>query len=163
MNKKLLIAGAAIAIFGTGLVTTSTYAATSSNNGSFMSGLVQKIADTFHLNKNDVQNVFNQYKQDQIAKHEQQFEERLAQAVKDGKITEAQKAAILAKFKDFMSNKQQLRQDFKNMTPDQRKAARDRAKADLEAWAQQNGLSLATLRNLVGGFEMKGHFLRRGM
>ena len=52
------------------------------------------------------------------------------------------------------------------MTPEQRQQAKQQKRAELETWAQQNGLSAQTHKELVGhgvkGFGKRGHGWRDG-
>lgn len=63
--------------------------------------MVQRLAQRFGLKESDVQTVFDSAKNDRMARMQARQEQRLTQEVKDGKITEAQKTAILAKQKDL--------------------------------------------------------------
>lgn len=70
---------------------------------------------------------------------EARYEERLNQAVKDGKLTEEQKTKILAKHKELMkeieadreANKGK-REDFQNKTEAERKALMEQRKAEMD-------------------------------
>lgn len=126
-----------------------------SSQGTYPS-IVQRLADRFHLNADDVKAVFDQNHQDKMGQRQQKLEDRLSQAVKDGKITEDQKQKILAKIKDLQANQQAFRDSLKNMTPDQRKAALQKQRDELNAWAQQNGIDPKNLF-LGRGFGFRGH------
>lgn len=112
--------------------------------------LIQKISDTFHLNKADVQKVFDEHHAEHVAKREGKFEDRLSQAVKDGKLTEEQKTLILSKMKEFANG------SFKNMTPQERKAAMQKKHQEIEDFAKQNNIDSKWLMPGVG---MRGRFL----
>ena len=81
--------------------------AQSTTSGPF-SNLVQMIADKFNMNKNDVQQVFDQYRLGRRDTMEKNYEAYLDQLVKDGKITQAQKDLILAKHKEIGDVKQKI-------------------------------------------------------
>lgn len=153
MKRTLFLSAAAVTIVGVTLLgATSAFA--QSTNG--QDTLVQKIADTFKLNKTDVQKVFDQHRFEHMVQMQARLEEKLTQAVKDGKITETQKQAILAKLKELQSQKQTKMQGFGDMTPEQRKAAMQQQKIDLENWAKAQGLDVTKLKSLMGGFGHKG-------
>lgn len=80
----------------------------------------------------------------QIAEHQAQrqekLEEKLTSAVKDGKITEAQKTAILNFFEE---NKPSHDADA---TKEERKAARDAFKEKVEAFAEANNIDTDVLK-----------------
>ena len=90
------------------------------------------------------------------AKRQVNFEARLSDLVKNGKITEAQKQLIIAKFKDLAANRKANIAKFKSETPAQRKADRLAQKTDLQNWAKQNGIDL---KLIFGG--IRGHWSRK--
>jgi hypothetical protein len=94
--------------------------------------IVQKLADRFHLNADDVNKVFDKDRQDHQKQMRADFKERLNQAVKDGKITAKQKTAILKKQDELA------------------KEGDDRD--ELQSWAEKNDIDLETLRSLRLGF-----------
>ncbi len=96
VRKNIAIAGAATAIGLAWLIVGVASAETSSSSSS----LVDKVAEKFNLNKDEVRNGFDENRTERQAEHEQHYEERLTQAVKDGKLTEDQKSKVLAKHKE---------------------------------------------------------------
>jgi hypothetical protein len=74
------------------------------------------------------------------AEHKQQMEERLTQAVKDGKITEEQKSKILAKHQEIADKREAERDAMKDKTREERKAAMDANREELKKWASDNGI-----------------------
>lgn len=159
MTKKILLTVVAVSILSGGLVVASNaYAQTSAPQEDPMTSLVQKIATKFNLNKDDVQAVFDQNRQDMDAKREQNYESRLDQLVKDGKINAQQKQLLLDKHKQLVSQMESNKDVFKNLTPDERKAKMDAAKADIESWAKQNGIDAKYLMPMGPGRRGHGHF-----
>lgn len=148
LKKTLMIAGAVTSI---GLATTlgahavSAESDDASGNGP-MSNLVTKIAEKFNLEESKVQEVFEEHKDEVQAGHKVKIEERLTQAVKNGELTEEQKAAILAKMEEFHSQHEASRDEFKNMTPEERHAAMEQKRTELEAWAEENEIPEKYLR-----------------
>lgn len=123
------------------------------------SSLAQKLSQRFNLNQTDVQKFFDEEHQARESQMQQNLETKLSQAVTSGKITEAQKQAILAKMAELKSNKPDMA-NFKSLTQEQRKAQMDQKKVELEAWASQNGLSMQTLQDLmVLKFRGPGHMM----
>jgi CRISPR/Cas system-associated endoribonuclease Cas2 len=78
---------------------------------------------------------------------EQKYDQRLQEAVTDGKLTSAQEASILSEHK-------QLESEMKAATTKAaRKTARQTVRSQAEAWAKANGVSgrwLLTPRHLRG-------------
>jgi uncharacterized membrane protein YhiD involved in acid resistance len=134
-NKKLLIVSAVAGLAGMGVISSSVMAATSSNSNNYPP-LVQKIADTFHLNPSDVQKVFDQNRQDRQDRHEQRLKDRLDQLVKNGTISQDQEDKITAKLKE-------LRQNFKNENRQERMQNRANLRSQLQQWLTDNGISLS--------------------
>ena len=121
--------------------------------------LVAAIAAKFNLNQSDVQAVFDEERSKHEAEMKTQMEAKLTQAVKDGKITEAQKQAIQEKFGQPFTKKIEPGQ-FKDMSEEEMKAFHDQKKAEMDAWLSQNGLTRETLQEIMGG--PRG-FGRKGM
>lgn len=96
IKKPLVIAGIASSVALAGFTGVSAVSATT-NHASESPSLVDKIATTFDLNRNEVQKVVDDDRKLHEAEHQQYLEKRLDQAVADGKITAAQKDKILAK------------------------------------------------------------------
>lgn len=146
IKKKIFFPVLALAIIGTSLATTNFVSA---QNTTGSNSLVAAIAAKFNLNQSDVQAVFDEEHQKRETEMKQQMEAKLTQAVADGKITEAQKQAILKKFAEMKNNRPNP-DEFKNLTQEQRKAKMDEKKKEMETWANQNGIDLQTLQGLIG-------------
>jgi hypothetical protein len=139
-NKRLFITtgivtlASAVGVGATALADSST----ASNASGEPSGLVQKISDTFHLNKSDVQKVFDDWRTQHQQERRQQLAARLDQAVKDGKITEDQKNKILAKLDE-------LHNQLKDNTSSDRRLNHHQLFEELQQWAKDNGINLGQL------------------
>lgn len=107
--------------------------AESSTNGN---SLVDKIATTFNLNKDEVQKVFDEDRQTHESERQAKTKERLEQAVKDGKLTQEQVDKILAKQQEMESSMNDLR----DQTEEERKAAMETKRTELEEWAKNNNI-----------------------
>jgi len=105
--------------------------------------IVQKIADKFGLDVEDVGEVFEQERAEMWEKRKQIFEERLSQAVSDGKITEEQKQKILEKRDEWQA---------------ERTAERQQHREEMQKWLQDNGIDANALGPYLGfgGFGGKG-------
>ncbi len=115
------------------------------------SSLVDKIASKFNLNKDEVQKVFDENRAAHEAEHEQDFKDKLATLVKEGKITQAQSDKIQAKHDEMKADRDKNMESFKNMTEDERKAAMDAKRDELKQWAQDNGIDESYLMPMRGG------------
>ena len=149
MNKKTLMVAAAITALGIGGAMGMqgvVNAATGTSSSDPMSSLVDKIASKFNLNKDDVQAVFDAQRTEMEAQRSQEVKDRIAQAVKDGKITQDQADKITAKLKEMQAN----RDAMKDKTEAERQQARQQNRDDIKQWAQDNGISLDTLKSIMG-------------
>lgn len=106
------------------------------------SSIVQKLAVKFGLKESDVQSVFDDVKKVRQNQIQTKLEDKLTQAVKDGKITKAQKQAIIAKHKELQEKRKAQPGNWKNMTPEERRNAMQTQKQELENWAKQNNIDL---------------------
>ncbi|MDF2461184.1 MAG: hypothetical protein K0S68_587 [Candidatus Saccharibacteria bacterium] len=166
ISKKVILPMAAVGVIaaaaiGIGVATAET---TDSRDS-----LVQKISDKFKLNKSEVQAVFDEHKTEKHAQREARLEERLTQAVKDGDITEKQKTAILAKHKELAARFESEKDGLKDKTPEERRAAMQSLRTELDQWAKDNDIDTKWLKGfVVKGFKgghghgPGGHFGPRG-
>lgn len=154
-----MLSAAAISVLGAGIMTASTAFAQSTTTAQDpMSSLVQKIADKFNLNKDEVQAVFDEAHKERHTQMQADFEKQLSQYVSDGKITEQQKQLILEKRKEMEADREAKKDAFKNLSDEERKSQMDQKKTELESWAKQNGIDLKYLMPHGGrGPGMGGH------
>lgn len=150
MRKKIaLIAASAGAV---GILALAGMGAVSAE-GQNGSSLVDKIAQHFNLNKEDVQKVFDEAKDERQAEHEQKLKDKLDQAVKDGKMTQAQADQIVAKLKELKD----FRTSLKDKTPQERHEALKDKRDELRQWAKDNNIPLRYLMPLGGPHPDRGH------
>ncbi len=133
--KRLIIPGAVVAAGISGLVGVSAVNAASANTG--QDGLVDKIANTFHLNKADVQKVFDQNHQDREKEHQQKYEAKVKQAVTDGKITQDLADQLIAKQKELAT----YRDSLKDKKPGERMGAVKTKMDEFVKWAEANNIA----------------------
>lgn len=131
----------------------------SAQDSSNYPSIIQKLAQKFGLKEEDVQAVFNQDKEERHTQMQARFEEQLAQAVTDGKITETQKQLILEKHKELEANRQPWI-GMKDKTHEERRAARDAERQELESWAKQNGIDLDYLGGFGHRMGMRGEWMK---
>jgi hypothetical protein len=154
VKKSLLVAGAVATvgvtgIAGLGVASAATDSSTTKSDG--MSSLVDKIADKFNLNKQEVEAVFEEERTEREAEMQQKLEERLTQAVTDGKITEAQKDKILAKHKELKSQMESNREAMKDKTKDEIRTLMEQQREELQTWAEENDIPEEYMHIAIGG------------
>ncbi len=147
IKRTLAVAGvsATIGIAGISGLGVASAATTQPASGG-ASSLITKLAEKFNLKKEDVQAVFDEDR----AAHQQKLEERLSQAVESGKITEAQKAKIIAKLAELKAKHEANRDAMKDKAAEERRAAMQQEREDLQQWAKDNGIALNYLRFGMG-------------
>lgn len=114
---------------------------------------MEKLAERFGLKQDEVQNFLDEERAGRHAEMQKSFEERLNQAVSDGKISEEQKKAILAKRAELQKNMAQTREEAK--------VRREEHRAEMQKWAGENGIDWENLGGLLGPGMGGGH--RDGM
>lgn len=139
--KRTMLVGtvvAATAIGGAGGLGIAS-AATANDSSTGDASLVDKIASKFHLNKADVQAVFDADRKDHRAAREADQQQRLAAAVKDGELTQAQADHITA----TMDEVRALRDGTTphDLSADTKSQIRDKMDA-LHDWAEDNNIDL---------------------
>jgi hypothetical protein len=160
IRKPLLIAGALTTIGAAGLAGNSMILAESGTSGA--ESLVSKIAQKFNLKTEDVQAVFDEEKSTHEAERQAKMEEKLNQAVTDGKLTAEQKDKIIAKHKELQTQMEADREAMKDKTHDERHAAMEAKRTELEQWAKDNNIPLEYLHVIHkhGGPGRGGHGMR---
>lgn len=129
------------------------HAATTSTS---QNSIVDKIAAKFNLNKADVQKVFDENRSAHQAEREQAEKTRLDQAVKDGKLTQAQEDKLIAKLKEVQSARQANMDAMKDKTPAERKAAMEAERTAFKQWLADNGIP-AEYGKMAGHGPRGGH------
>ncbi len=162
MNKKYLLYSIVPVLAGV-LITVGIASASTTNTikNNPMSDIVTAIAQKFNLSSTDVQAVVDtvmQTKRTQMqTTMEQRAADRLTQAVKDGKLTQAQANLITAKqaeIKTFMDS-------LAGKTMTERQTAMKTQMTALQQWAKDNNIPSGYLP--IGGPMGKGGHGMRGM
>lgn len=144
MKTKILLPAIAlvvtsVAAFGT----MSTFAQSSVQDPH--ASIIQKLVHKFNLNEDEVKAVFEEERVAMQTKMQAQFEEKLNQAVTDGKLTEEQKKLILAKHEELKQQRETMMKEMKNLTDEERRAKMEEHRASLEAWAEENDIDMEYL------------------
>jgi hypothetical protein len=155
MKRRVIIPTIAlIAILGAVTIGTVSVNAQSPMYGN----LVTEIAQRFNLKESDVQDVVNQVRTSQHTAMKLKWEERLSKEVTDGKITDAQKTAIIAKHDELQKQFDAL----SGLSKADRKAKISEIQAELKKWATDNGLDTKFL-GLIGIGGRFGHGFKLGI
>lgn len=154
--KAKLIAGGLTALSVAALSTAG--AGLANAQGDHGAALVDKLAQRFNINKDDVQKVFDENRQQHQADRQKMRDDQLQQAVTAGKLTADQKTQLEAKLKDIADTRATL----KDKTPQERRDALKAKRDDLKKWASDNHLDLKTLLPHDGKHGKKGHKAHNG-
>lgn len=100
--------------------------------------IVQKIADRFNLQPEEVNEVFEEVRQERHEQREAFFEERLEAAVEAGEITEEQKEAILEKKAEIQKEVEAIRES--DLTPQEKREKMAKLRKEVRSWAEENDL-----------------------
>lgn len=143
MTKKYLIPMAAVAFIGATVYGVAHASAADASNDRHT--LIQKIADKFNVDKAKVQEVFDEHKSERQAEHAAKYEERLNQAVTDGKLTAEQRNKLISKHQEL-----KVKMDAAmEKTGTERREAMSDMKDEATAWAESNGIEAKWL--MAGG------------
>lgn len=133
MNNKLL---ATFLFLGLVVyVVTVTGKSVLANETGNYSPIITRLAEKFNLNESDVQAVFDSVRDENHDRLMQNQQDRLSQAVSDGVITEDQKQAIIAKWQEMQTERQQEREQNHEA---------------LQAWFSEQGIDTEALGNYIG-------------
>ena len=100
--------------------------------------LVERFAERFDLDPDEIMDFFDELKEERKADAEERFEDRLGELVEDEKITEDQKEAILDKKEELKTFKEGL----EDMTISEAREAMKEIHEGLKDWAEENDLEL---------------------
>lgn len=115
--------------------------------------LASEISSAFHLNQSDVQKVIDQHKGEVQSYRQEKNQDRLDQAVKDGKITSAQETLILNEDKQIQSDLQGIQ----GQTGSDRRTAMQQERAKVQQWAKDNNIPLRYVMPMHRGFTPLAH------
>lgn len=143
--KALVVASVAIGL----LLVVGVYAASAvSKKMTQYPPVVDKLANRFNLNVDEVKKVFDEERKDHVAQHKARMAEYLDQAVKDKKITDEQRAAISKKMDELKSKMD----DVRNLPPEKRRESMQKMRSTMEKWAKDNKIDLSEIMPGHGGF-----------
>lgn len=117
--------------------------------------LIENLASAFNLNTADVEKVFTDTRT-------QLEEDRLSQAVEDGKISEDQKALILQKRNELQAKEEEINNT--RLTVAERMEKMKELRDELKSWADENDIPLQYVMGRFGhgpgfGRKMRGEMM----
>ncbi len=145
MKKYLIIPVLGLALLG--FVVYGTARAYAEDESGGYPPLVQKLVERFGLNKEEVKTVFDEARKEHRVEMQTRFENRLNEAIENGDLTDAQKAAILAKKTEMQAN----HGESKDLSPEERQEKMQAQRKEMQTWAEANGIDLSQMGSLLGG------------
>jgi len=113
---------------------------------------ISKLAGKLGIDVDKIKTAFDDLFKEHQTEMQSKADERLSQAVTEGKITEAQKKLILEKQKELQEKRESNRETFQNMSEEERRTAMEKERTDLETWAKNNGIDLSYMMGFRRGF-----------
>jgi len=152
MRSKIIIP----AIIATIITAGGVFAVTKADFNSMHGSLAQKIAEQFNLNQDEVTAVFEEHREEnreqRMNQKGERLNNRLNQVVADGKITEDQKNAIIAKKEEMRASHEK----YENLSKEEVRIKREEHREEFKQWAEENGIDLGLLGKGPGMGHGKG-------
>ncbi len=149
ISKRLALAAGTFGLIA--MTAAPVFAATpNSTNAAFQdprASLMQALIKRFSLNETDLKQFFQEQEQARFTQSLTTLEQRLTTEVTQGRLTEAQKTALITKAKEAQAKHEEARK----LTPEECKKMMDAYRAELETWLTQQGLDRSYVRDLMGG------------
>lgn len=157
ITKSMLAAGAVTTVAFASLAGLGTVSA-QSNSGNDK-GIVDSISTKFGLNKDEVQAVFDEHKDEMHANREQKHEQRLQSLVDNGTISAEQKAALETKHDEMEAARKAL--ENQDINRKEMHVQMEKAREEFKAWAVEQGINLDEINPERGHENMgpRGHMM----
>jgi len=140
-NKIKITTATILAVVMVGLFTVSLAASAKADENSTYLPIVEKLSEKFRLNKDEVQQVFEDDREERQADMYASLVEKLDDLVNSGQITQEQKDTLLAKHEE-MHNKMM---DLRNSDSETRRDEMQKLHDEFDSWAKENGIDLKSL------------------
>jgi hypothetical protein len=134
----LLVALALVIVSGVGI----SFAWANGDSGP--DSLITKLAERFDLNRNEVEQVFEENQRERQIQKQAHHQEALSQAVEDGRLTAEQKNLILEK-------KTEMRKETENLSRQERRENRASHRQEMRDWAEENNIDLSVVQGFGKG------------
>ena len=136
MKNKQKYLGIGLLVATAALVATLGFGAVSAHDSAVSGSLIDKLVSRFNLNKDDVQKVFDEAKEERKVEMQKSYEERLNQAVDVGDLTADQRDKILAKQKEMA----EFHQSLESKSVSEAREAMKSKREELEKWVDDNDI-----------------------
>ncbi len=145
MRKKIILPSIlALSVLLVGILASNAKALETSN----YPPIVQRIADRFSLNVSEVEKVFDEERDERRAEKFARFADRLDDLVSEGKISKAQKEAIL----DWHEKINDEMEKARNLSFEERREKMQSIQEEFRNWLKSEGINETNLGCLGMGF-----------
>jgi phosphoketolase len=134
-SKQLLTIMAVVGIVGTGSLIGLSHVQAADSLDDYPP-MIQKIAETFNLDPEEIENMFDQDR-------EERQEEHLEAMVEEGTLTQEQRDLLEAKHEEMRDARDKIRNS--ELTQEERHEAMQEIHEEMETWAQETGIDLPHL------------------
>lgn len=117
--------------------------------------IVSTLSQKLGVSEDKVKKAFDEIHKERHSEMSERYEEMLSQAVKDGKLTEAQKKLLIAKHDELFNQREANFEELKNLSPQERRAKMQKRREDLEIWAEKNDIDPSYLFGFGKGQKMR--------
>jgi polyhydroxyalkanoate synthesis regulator phasin len=145
MNRKINIVAITLTAGIIALTAISTPVSAHESREDHRQTLMQKLVERFNLNLDEVKTFFEGIRQERQAERQAKFEEKLTSEVEAGNITEDQKTLIQQKHEELKADKEAKREEFQNLTREERREKMRQHREEMREWAEANGIDLKHL------------------
>jgi hypothetical protein len=136
LRRRFIVPGAIVfAMLGVGILNLQAVYAQSDTT---YPTIVERLAEKFNLNKDEVQEVFLEMRDEHKANMMARWSEKLDSAIAAGDITESQKEAILDKHEEMEAKLESL----KDLSPEDRHTQMQAVHEELRNWAEEQGIKV---------------------
>lgn len=143
IKSSILAVAAVMAVGGAAFMGANTVSAQTTGDS-----IVERVANTFGLNQDEVQAVFDEVKDEHQADRAAEVDERLEEKVADGTITSEQKTLIQEKMEELREQREANRDS--DMTREERQEQMEQTREELEQWADDNSIPVEELMPFGG-------------
>ncbi|MCK4635770.1 MAG: hypothetical protein KAT32_02810 [Candidatus Moranbacteria bacterium] len=139
MKKSKMIVPALVLGVAT-IVGVSSFNNVSANEESQYSPIMQKVAEKFNLNQDEVKQVFDENREERRAENKAKADERLSKLVNEGKLTEDQKNVLIAKREEIRQERENSFGEMKDLSPEERKEKRQEHQEEMKKFFEEQGI-----------------------
>lgn len=158
LKHGLLVSGAVLSIGAASLGTAGLAQAATSSDTSPNQSIIEKLVSKFNLNKEEVQQLFDEDRTEREAERTQVMNDKINDLVTEGKLTQEQADKLIAKAKELQTQRESNRDSMNDKTDEERKEAMKAERESFTQWLSDNDIDEEYGRLIMGhGPGGRGH------